>query len=97
MPSLKRRRSEEAWVVVANATGLAEAEILAGVLKTANIPYYVKQESVGRVLGIHLGALGMVELLVPARYAQEAIALLDTPTLDDLPPGLEGPTIDFGA
>ena len=94
MPSLKRR-NDGAWVMVAHATGLAEAEIIAGLLRTAEIPSYIQQESVGRVLGISFGSMGLVKVLVPIAFEQEAIALLDEPTLDDLPPGLDGPTIDF--
>lgn len=95
MPPLKRRRQKDAWVIVATTNGSAEAEIIAGLLKTADIPYYIQQESVGRVLGINFGTMGRVDVLVPQKFAPEAIALLDDPTLDDGPPGIEGPTIEF--
>lgn len=94
MPSLKRR-DDDLWVVVAHATGQPEAEIIAGLLRTAEIPCYVQQESVGRVLGISFGSLGLVAVLVPIAYEEEAIALLDSPTLDDGPLPLDGPSIDF--
>jgi hypothetical protein len=95
MPSLKRRRQKDAWVIVATTSGLTEAEIIAGLLKTAEIPNYLQQETVGRVFGISFGSMGQVNVLVPQKFAAEAIALLDEPTLDDAPPGLQGPIIDF--
>lgn len=94
MPPLKRRNQQESWYVVAQTYGRTEAEIIAGVLKTAGIPFYIQQESIGHVFGIVHGMMGQVNVLVPQRFADEAIALLDTPTLDDTLPGLEGPTID---
>ncbi|NDJ86082.1 MAG: DUF2007 domain-containing protein [Chloroflexi bacterium] len=96
MGGLRRRGSEEQeWVVVAYATGQVEAEIIAGRLRTADIPVYIHQESVGRVLGLSMGSLGMITVLVPARHEDEALSLLDEPTLDDLPPQVDGPTIDY--
>lgn len=95
MPSLKRRRPKDAWVVVAEASSLTEAEIIGGLLRTAEIPYQTHEiDAFARIIGISFGGES-VQVLVPAKYADEAIALLDEPTLDDTPPGIEGPTIDF--
>lgn len=101
MRFLKRRDKDEDdgggdWVVVAHATGPVSAEIVGGVLKTANIPYIIQQESVGRVLGLSIGSLGMITVLVPIKYEQEAVALLDEPNLDDYSaPQLDEPPIKF--
>jgi len=83
------------WVVVAHATGPVDGEIIGGLLRTANIPYYVQQESIGRVLGLSIGPMGMVTVLVPIAYEKEAVALLDEPNLDDYPPQLDEPSIKF--
>ncbi len=90
---LLRRRSNEEWTVVAETNGIVEAEIIAGLLRTADIPYYIQQESVGRVIGISLGAIGRVSVLVPTKFEAVAMALLDEPTMDDFPPQLDEPTI----
>jgi hypothetical protein len=94
MRFLRRRPAQKEWTVVAHATGLIEAEIIAGLLRTAEIPYLIRQESVGRVLGLTIG-LGMVTVLVPSQYEAEALALLDEPSLDDLPPMLDEPPLKF--
>ena len=83
------------WVVVAHATGPVDGEIIAGLLRTANIPYYIQQESIGRIYGLSFGALGMVTVLVPIDYEREAVALLDEPNLDDYPPQLDESPIKF--
>lgn len=90
-----KRVKESDWVIVAHATGPAIGEILAGVLRTANIPHYVHQETVGRVIGLSIGTIGMVTIHVPQAYEKEAIALLDDPTLDDYPPQIDEPSIKF--
>lgn len=97
MPSdsaLERSPSENhTWVVVAETGGVIEAEILAGLLRTANIPYRIHQESMGRIMGLMLGALGQVTLLVPLQYEQEAVALLDEGNLDDFSLLLDPPPL----
>lgn len=88
-----RNRSNEDWTIVAETTGMVEAEIIAGLLRTADIPCYIHQESVGRVMGLSLGAIGMVTVMVPTAFEEEALALLDDPAMDDFPPQLDEPTI----
>ncbi len=82
------------WVVVAHATGQTEAEIVAGRLRTEDIPCYIHQEGIGRVLGLSVG-LGLVTVLVPIQFEDEAVALLDDVSMDDLPPQIEDPPIHF--
>ena len=83
MGFLKRRDSEPEYCVVAYAQGLTEAEIIGGLLSTAKIPYFIKQESIGRIFGFTVGSMGMIEIIVPIQYEDEAVALLDEPNLDD--------------
>lgn len=89
-----RRKDEGDWVVVAVAMGLTEAEIVAGLLRTAEIPCYLHQEGIGAALGISAGPMGFIQILVPSQFADEAFALLDD---DDPDPAdlIDGPTIDF--
>lgn len=96
MSFLRRRPSNEPeWVVVAYANSLFEAEVIAGLLKTANIPYHIHQQGVGLAFGLPPGSMGLIAVVVPTKYEEEAIALLDEPLLDDMPPSLDGPTIDL--
>lgn len=77
----------EAWYLVAVASGEAEAAILAGLLKANDIPVWIYQEAAGRALGLGVGALGTVEIMTPAAYYEDALALLaedeDAPLLDE--------------
>lgn len=91
--SLTSRKNE--WVIVAETTNPVEIEIMAGLLRTENIPHYVQREGAGRAMGISIGLLGRILLLVPADHAEVAIALLDEAHLDDFHPLIEEPAINF--
>lgn len=89
-----RRKDDGDWVVVAEVMGMIEAEIIAGRLRTADIPCYLHQASIGAALGISAGPLGFIKVLVPSQFEADAFALLDDET-DDFSTLIDGPTIDF--
>ncbi len=96
MSFLKRRRSPEPdWAIVAYANTLFEAEVIGGLLKTADIPYHIHQSGLGLAFGLPPGTMGLIMVVVPISYEDEALALLDDPLLDDSFLPLDGPTIDF--
>ncbi|PJF43062.1 MAG: hypothetical protein CUN55_09290 [Phototrophicales bacterium] len=95
MSSLKRRDSQPEWALVAYANSLFEAEVIGGLLKTANIPYHIHQTGVGLAFGLPPGAMGLIMVIVPIEYEEEALLLLDDPTLDDSFLPLDEPPIDF--
>lgn len=72
-----RRQDQGDWTVVAYAMGIEEAEIIAGLLRSFEIPVFIKQEAAGRAFGLSFGVLGAIRLLVPARFEQAALALLE--------------------
>lgn len=91
-----RRKGEGDWTVVAEVMGLMEAEIIAGLLRTADIPCYLHRDSIGAALGISAGPLGFIKVLVPSQFEAEAFALLeDDDDPDDFSTLIDGPTIDF--
>jgi hypothetical protein len=63
-------------VVVYTAAGQMEANIVKGLLEAAGIGVALSQESAGTVYGFTVGAMGLVEVLVPEARAQEAKALI---------------------
>jgi hypothetical protein len=96
MRFLLRRRQppKPEWTVVASAAGSLEAEIVAGLLRTAGIPCFIQQESAARAIGLTMG-LGAINVLVPSQFEEEALVLLDAPTLDEQPPAIDEPPIKF--
>jgi Putative prokaryotic signal transducing protein len=68
--------SEENWEVVYETNGALEAEILRGLLEANEIRVFLSQEGLGRVYGLTVGALGVVQILVPHSQAQLARSLL---------------------
>lgn len=73
------------WATVAQTSNPAEAEIFAGLLRTANIPHYTQQESIGALHALSIGPLGQITILVPTSYEDEARALLSLNFSDDMP------------
>ena len=72
-----RRSTDGDWVVVAYASDRLEAEIVAGLLRSFEVPVFIQQEAVGRIFGLTLGTLGMIKILVPAQFEAVAFTLLD--------------------
>ncbi len=87
-PSGKR---ETKWTVVANAPGLAAAEIIANRLVAEGIPARAWQEGAGQAFGLTVGLLGTGHVVVPDDFAEEAKAILATTVDDDF---FEDDTLD---
>lgn len=82
------------WVVVGYATGMAEADIIAGMLRSFKIPVFIQQEAAARAIGITIG-MGMIKILVPAKFEEAAFELLEADERDDPSTSLDGPPITF--
>lgn len=67
----------QSLVVVYTAAGRLEANIVKGMLEAAGIPAELSQESAGAVYGFTVGAMGLVEILVPEPHAEAAKALIE--------------------
>ena len=65
------------WINIYSAAGLLEANILKGFLEAQGLQVLLSQESVGRILGLSAGKLGIVEVLVPESQVIEAKKLID--------------------
>lgn len=63
-------------VVVHATAGAMQAAIIKSLLESAGIPARLSQESAGSVYGFTVGAMGLVEILVPAGYVAQAEAVL---------------------
>ena len=56
--------------------GLLKAQVIKTKLEDANIPVLLDYESIGPIMGITVDGVGEVRIRVPARYADEARALI---------------------
>lgn len=65
------------WEVVARTPGITVAEIIAGRLQSEGIPARAWQEGAGEALGLIVGLLGTGHVVVPAEYAERALAILE--------------------
>ena len=79
-------------VCVRRCQGLLLAELYRSKLEAWGIPVLLSYESAGPVIGITLDGLGEVALMVPAAFADEAVALLDEVQEPDEPEGYFSPT-----
>lgn len=61
------------WVRVARTYSLEEAEIIAGLLRSYDIPCEIHYEAWERVVGLHISP---VDVLVPEDQAEDALKLL---------------------
>ena len=68
---------ENELVRVHTAQGWHLAQIYKSKLEAAEIPVLLKYDAVGIVYGITVDGLGAVDVLVPARYADNARTLLE--------------------
>ena len=59
------------------AQGLLKAQVIKAKLEDAGIPVLLDYESIGPVMGITVDGVGEVRIRVPARYADEARALIE--------------------
>jgi hypothetical protein len=98
IPSPLNLPDDDTWIEVAQTLNQFESEIIAGLLRTADIPVYIESNPMGlpsTFFGI--GSPGRV--YVPAQFYQLALDLLDSSDdlLDesdnDFPPALDEPSI----
>jgi hypothetical protein len=61
------------FVVVDNAFGRQEAEILQSYLRAQDIPCEISQEAAGYVIGLTVDGMGNVQILVPSRMREQAL------------------------
>jgi hypothetical protein len=83
------KRDGQSWYVVAHAAGITEAEIVAGLLRSAGIPVFLFREASSTAIPLSVGPLGGVDVVVPESYYAEATALVDEDDdggWDELPP-----------
>ena len=69
--------SEHSWEVIEEVSGELQAQLLRGLFEAQGIPVTLNQEGAGRAYGLGVGALGMVQILVPAEFSQAARELLE--------------------
>ena len=70
--------SEQQWDVIDSVPGEIQAELLRGLLVSQGIPAYLSQEGLGHFgYVVTVGALGKVDILVPASKVEEARAVLE--------------------
>ena len=62
---------------VYESQGIFAAEVVKAKLEANGIPAMLKYESVGQIIGITVDGLGRVEVHVPARFEEAALALVD--------------------
>ncbi len=70
------RDDEPEWVEVASTGQDEEAELIAGLLRSEDIPCEVEGPSGGSPWPENLGAFGMSRVMVPPECAEEARTLL---------------------
>lgn len=70
------RDDEPEWVEVASTGQDEEAELIAGLLRSEEIPCEVEGPSGGSPWPENLGAFGMSRVMVPPERAEEARSLL---------------------
>ena len=69
--------TNESLVTVYESQGMFAAEVVKAKLEANGIPAMLKYESVGKVIGIMVDGLGRVEVLVPAGFAEDALAVIE--------------------
>lgn len=89
--------TEEEWVLLDRVQGQLQAEILKGLLEAQGITVWINQEGAARAYAIEVGTLGMVEILVPSRMADQARGVLEAYNRGDFENmGFEEPGPDEG-
>jgi hypothetical protein len=71
-----QERDEKRWETVARASGMTQANIIAGRLKSEGIETRFRYESAGSIYAITIDGLGEVRILVPAADQERAKELL---------------------
>jgi hypothetical protein len=68
---------DDEWVLIDQAQGQLQAEIIKGLLEAQGIMVWLNQEGAAHAYAIEIGTLGTVEILVPTSMVAEAQAILD--------------------
>jgi hypothetical protein len=68
--------NNEEWVCIEECRGYMEGEILRAKLEANGIPVQAVQESAGLAYGMTIGTMGIVQILVPLKYAEAARELI---------------------
>ena len=67
-------------VSIREVEGFLEGEILKSKLESFDIPCMLKSETAKRLFGLTLNGLGKVKIVVPLKFKEQAIAILDEET-----------------
>jgi len=67
---------EEKWEIVHTVSGMTNAYIIMGRLKTEGIPARLKYDVAGTIYAVTIDGLGEVEILVPAGCLEKAREVL---------------------
>jgi hypothetical protein len=68
--------------VVHIAQGELEANVIKSHLESEGIPVLLEYEAIGRIYGITVDGLGMIRVLVPKKYAEEAKRIIEPQDID---------------
>jgi hypothetical protein len=97
-PSYPSLPDDDTWMEVAQTLNHFESEIIAGLLRTADIPVYIENNPMG-LPSTFFGMSSPGRVYVPARFYELALDLLDNSDDlldegdDDFPPALDEPSI----
>jgi len=70
--------------VIHIAQGELEANVIKSHLESEGIPVLLEYESIGRIYGITVDGLGMIKVLVPTKFVDEAKQIIEPQDLDKL-------------
>lgn len=68
--------TDQRLITVYHSQGLLAAEVVKAKLEAAGVPALLRYESLGPVFGLTVDGLGLVEVQVPASWADDALALI---------------------
>jgi hypothetical protein len=68
--------NDDLWEVVATASGMTQAKIIAGRIESEGIPTQLRYEAAGTIYAITIDGLGEVRILVPVPDWERATELL---------------------
>jgi hypothetical protein len=75
---MKYKDVETGWVTVFEAANIDEANIVKGMLESADIPVFLEREAIGAVYKLSVGPLSEVAVKVPGDQAARASQLLQS-------------------
>jgi len=69
--------NDEHWKVVYRASGMTNAQIIAGRLETEGIPVELRYDAAGTIYALTVDGLGEVKITVPADQLEKALEILE--------------------